>query len=658
MKSIVKERDMRLMERIFRYESPEALPIAFEYDGRVIHGVPAEFSPQTERRQIDANLVLHTVTARIDENLELRVELTEYRDYAATELVAYFTNIGGADTRRLKNVRVVDAVLAGEHPVLYHGNGDTCREDGYEWYRTPLTGTVEMKTVDGTSCNGAFPYMRLLFDGFGVNIGVGWPVNWSAEIGPAASGARISIGQPRFDMVIHPGETMRTPRVNFVAYDGEESRGINMWRRWYFAHILPREDGQPLPPKCCMHTFAAGGHPEFTGITEQNQLDGIDDYLRAGVRPDIWWIDAGWYPCHYDWPHIGTWKPDYERLPNGLGPVGRKCRENGIRLLLWFEPERARDHTELTDEHPEWMLRMKNPDGTYSDNSLVNLGDPACCDWVIDRVDSIIKDSGVDIYRQDFNFAPAEYWRQNEAEDRIGALENLHAQGYLRYWDALLERNPGLWIDSCASGGRRNDLETMRRAVPLHYTDVGYGNHPIKQKQHRQMFEWIPYFRAHNMSWDRPDGSYVPGEFEKRELDEFAFYAAMAPSLTDMTEHDASPEGMALAIRMQKIWRRAAELMLSCDYYPLTECRKSPRDFYAMQFHNPDTGEGFFQVLSNTQTEEEAFVVRLPALEDGEYVLSDSRDGSELTCGAEQLRQGFRVALPRRSSVIYFYHRA
>jgi alpha-galactosidase len=36
--------------------------------------------------------------------------------------------------------------------------------------------------------------------------------------------------------------------------------------------------------------------------------------------------------------------------------------------------------------------------------------------------------------------------------------------------------NPQLRIDSCASGGRRNDLETMRRAVPLwrsDYAEVG-----------------------------------------------------------------------------------------------------------------------------------------------------------------------------------------
>ena len=274
---------------------------------------------------------------------------------------------------------------------------------------------------------------------------------------------------------------------------------------------------------------------------------------------------------------------------------------------------------------------------------------------MIDRVDSIIKEGHVRIYRQDFNFAPRMHWIQNEAEDRIGALENLHVQGYLRYWDTLIERNPGLWVDSCASGGRRNDLETMRRAVPLHYTDVGYGNHPIKQKQHREMFEWIPYFRAHNMSWDNADGSYG---HENHDPDEFAYYAAMAPSLTDMTEHDAPKEAMELAAKMQKIWRKAAERMLDGDYYPLTECRKSNEDFYAMQFHNPDTGRGFFQILSNTCNRKSVFTAKLQAIGDGVYTLTSSKDGSRMVVDAAQLREGLSFELPRRSSVIWFYEKA
>ena len=43
--------------------------------------------------------------------------------------------------------------------------------------------------------------------------------------------------------------------------------------------------------------------------------------------------------------------------------------------------------------------------------------------------------------------------------------------GYLAFWDELRRRHPGLLIDTCASGGRRNDLETLRRAIPLWRAD-------------------------------------------------------------------------------------------------------------------------------------------------------------------------------------------
>ena len=40
------------------------------------------------------------------------------------------------------------------------------------------------------------------------------------------------------------------------------------------------------------------------------------------------------------------------------------------------------------------------------------------------------------------------------------------------------------------------------------------------------MFEWIPYFRAHNMNWMEPDGSYG---WTWHTPDRFAYYVAFAP---------------------------------------------------------------------------------------------------------------------------------
>src|SRR6185437_751862 len=68
-----------------------------------------------------------------------------------------------------------------------------------------------------------------------------------------------------------------------------------------------------------------------------------------------------------------------------------------------------------------------------------------------------------------------------------------HVEGYLAYFDELRKRFPELLIDTCASGGRRIDLETLRRAVPLWRSD-----HPFdavsQQGQTYGLSLWVPYF--------------------------------------------------------------------------------------------------------------------------------------------------------------------
>jgi alpha-galactosidase len=455
-------------------------------------------------------------------------------------------------------------------------------------------------------------------------------------------------------MRLLPGETMRTPRVNLMGFLGDETRGANLWRRWYFKHIMPRANGSPIGPNLCLHVLRANDCEEFTGATEENMLQGLREYRRRGMEPDIWWIDAGWYPCDLQWYHTGTWAHNTAHFPNGLGPIGRECEENGIRFLLWFEPERVTKDTALDKEHPKWCLRRKEED-SEDYNRLLNLADRECLDWLIGHVDGLIKQYHVHVYRQDFNFNPLPIWMDNEAEDRVGALENLHVQGYLRFWDELLARNPGLWIDSCASGGRRNDLETMRRAVPLHYTDVGYGNHPVKQMQHRVMFEWIPYFRAHNMNWANADGGYE-GNVD-HPLDRYSYHSGMAPAISDMTRHDASEELVAQAIEMHRIWRRAARLMLSGDYYPLTQCRASSADWYAMQFDDPERGEGFVQAIRNTTAEGESLTVRPVADIHARYTLEDMESGKTLQLNGGQLQNGLTFTLPKGAGQIWFYRK-
>ena len=650
-------RDLSLKQKLFAYEGPASVPLSFRWGDRQVRGIPEDFEVTVSRRAMGADLTLYDIVATHESGLELKLEYREYADFAVTEWLAELSNRGTRPTEILSKIRM-EGLLPLPLETLYHGNGDLHRHGGYRWQTDSLPQTLSPDM--GVSCSGAFPYMRLLGEDLGVNLAIGWTGRWVAELAAAEGGVSISVGQARSHSRLLPGETFRTPRLTLQGYTGSEDRGRNAWRRWYFKYILPREKGQPLKPLCCMHYFKEGGYPEFTGATEAGQTGAIDRYLERGIHPDVLWMDAGWYPCDHSWRLLGDWRPDPERFPNGLRPIGQKCAEKDIRYLLWFEPERAVDGTPFVKEHPQWMLDAPVTGERQSDNRLVNLGDPECLRYVTDLVDGIIKEGGVNVYRQDFNFDPYPRWVHNEAQDRVGALENLHIQGYYRFWDALLERNPGLWIDSCASGGRRNDLETMRRSVPLHYTDVGYGMHPTKQLQHRQMFEWIPYFRAHVWSWDDPvTGEYADHGKVEHPVDEYAFYCALTPAITDMLYHEDSEERFALSRKMQPIWRRAAELMLTCDYYPLTVCRESREDFYAMAFYSAERGEGFLNVVSNNQNKERQFVARLTMLEQKEtYVRTEAETGRSLTLTGAELHEGFAVEMEPRSGVIWFICRS
>ena len=640
--------DMRLIPLTRPFDTPANIPLSYTIGGQRYMGIPDSFSPKVTRTVLDANLTQMTVTARHPAGIELRVMCILYRDFPVTEWEASFTNRSEMPSPIIENIRIETAV-AGKNPVLCHGNGDTCTEEGYELFADPVTAPVTLFPNGGLPCMGASPYMRVQFADYGVNLLIGWSACWIAEFAPTEDGVSLSVGQKRCHMTILPGETMRTPRLTLMAYAGDEEHGRNLYRHWYFAHILPRENGEPLPPYLCLHVWNVDG-PEFTGTTVQKQLTGLDTYVKRGMTPDIWWIDAGWYPCAGDWTATGTWEHDTVRFPDGLAPIGKRCEEYGTRFLLWMEPERVRRRgTWIWDTHPEWVLTAGDGDG------LLDIGNPECYDWLVDHVDALIKEYHVHIYRQDFNIAPGPFWENAETEDRIGAKENLHVQAYLRFWDALIDRNPGLWIDSCSSGGRRNDPDTMRRAVPLHYTDVGYGKHPVKLKQHRMMFEWIPYFRAHNQAWDNADGVY---DGTPRPVDRFAFHCALAPSLTNMTTYDGPEEEYETAQVMLPVWRRAAEIELRADYYPLTECRKDAHDWYAMQFDDPDAGDGFVQIIRMKLNDEDAFTLRMKALDtSAEYFFENMETGDMMQLSGEQLEAGIPLTLEKRSGTVWFYHK-
>jgi alpha-galactosidase len=184
------------------------------------------------------------------------------------------------------------------------------------------------------------------------------------------------------------------------------------------AHNIPRANGK-LPP-----VFLSGMGPSGIALhpNAAAENEAIDAYQKAGAKHDYWWIDAGWYPCNGTWQYTGTWEPDATRFPKGIKEVTDHAHANGMKFVLWFEPERVAPDSWLTKNHPQWIFGGEG-------GGLLNMGNPDARKWVIEHFSRLIKEQGVDLYREDFNIDPLGYWRGNDAPDRQGITENSTSKG-------------------------------------------------------------------------------------------------------------------------------------------------------------------------------------------------------------------------------------
>lgn len=681
---VTRKGDMELIAKngVQWIDCPKNFPITYTYGGKTFHALPEGTRKST--RALDANMVETVYTGKVPgSQVTLRVECVTYRDFPVVEWTGYFTNDGEENSAILEDVWAADMTFEGVKPVLYHSNGDYFNEDCY----TEKTTTLEKGErfvqfpMEGRACNGAWPYQRLMFDTWGLNIAIGWPSQWESVYEGGEGKVSFKARQQTVHTYLMPGETLRTPRMCVMAFEGDVNRGINMWRRWMNAHVTPKVNGHLVKPVASISETGPG--EEHTGCTDTIVRNAFDKLAQMNLGDQlIFWLDAGWYPCYVEpdkkkWAHTGTWQPDRSHFPFGMGSIGRWAHELGVQFLLWYEPERARPGTELFNQHPEWMLTATITDAERAtatdvnqyndDNYMVNLADDACCEWVCKTIDALIKESKQDCYRQDFNFSPLPYWRCNEAEDRKGMLENKYQQNYLKFWDYLLEHNPNLWIDSCASGGRRNDLESMRRSVPLHPTDYGYGYHPINQAYRRLLQSWIPFVRAWNGSWLEEDGvNYIPLKELSRakgseKVNNYDFVNGFGSLLSvgSITGIAKDEETTNFVRKMLEIWREFADIQLKGDYYALTEDHRSAKKWTIFQFELAEEGKGAFQVLRNTQAEEESKTVKPCGIcPCAEYILRNGETGETYTVsGAELVEKGITFTQPKRSGAVWFYEK-
>ena len=620
-------------------------PFSFYYNGLFSDSILGSWIySETREKEKDGKIRTVEEWSDPDSGLVVRCERIDYTDFPVTEWTLYFKNTGTVNTGRINAVKALDLEIpkkGKEHFVLHYSDGSPCTAFDYRPHTSVITPEqrIRLRTEGGRGTNSTMPYFDLETGGKGGVIAVlGWPGQWICDFAEKDGALRIAGGMEDCDFYLKPGEELRSPLGLVMHYSGDWERAQNIWRRFMMAHNTPKS-AKPALSGCSSHWFR-----EMADANAADQIEFIRRYLEEGIPLDYWWMDAGWYPCYdkspagSNWPNTGTWEPDPARFPKGLREVSDYAHSRGMKIVTWFEPERVGDPDSFLGRRKEWLLG----------GALLNLSDPQVVDWLIQHIGDTIEEQGIDLYRQDFNIDPLAFWRQNDERGRSGVTEIKYITGYLAFWDALLERFPGMLIDSCASGGRRNDLETMRRSVPLHRSD--YLHEPVGTQNHTYGINyWIPFdghcasvtdlyqlrsicVNLFNCLWDVRKGDK---EYDPLTLQYLGGNAEQIKN--SVVDYDL----------LRKFTSEQKNIVAPCldgDYYALTPYGLGNDIWTAFEFYKPEEKRGILLAFRRDDCPRNSVTVRLRDLKkDKTYLLTDVDTGEEWEKKGSSLMKGFEI---------------
>ncbi len=517
------------------------------------------------KNQFPASLCINGIYSEVAQlqNSPIRVLLTEMgEEYLYRRMT--LTNTGNTNSKKISDPLTLDVRIPCKETLLLHTlrGDDNSKESFLPIDRPILMGERVVLTPSGgrSSSTTAFPFMDFTIDGKVLLLAIGWTGKWKCTAERNETEVHITVGLSHADFFLYPDEFVDLPSVLILeGHEAESAASVRRrFRRILLKEMNPLPKGKKLP--IAIQPFDRYYSNELSHIwrTEEGQIKTLEGADKIGGI-DTYWLDAAWFADGF--PNgVGNYT-FHEGFPNGLKFLSDAVCRSGKELIVWFEPERVSAESDIFCLHPEFLLACSTDEKNY----LYNLGDDEAYAWLYRLLTVFIRANGIHHFRQDFNMSPLPYWTENDEEGREGICEIKHIMGLYRLWDELKAEFPDLYIDNCASGGRRIDLETVRRAVPLWRSDIVC--RPVtetnptdvwNQNQILSLTEYLPYHsscawepKANDMrssatqgiacAFDvlHPEFDYSAADIATREIKELQkywdgdFYALSEPTLAE-----------------------------------------------------------------------------------------------------------------------------
>ena len=191
----------------------------------------------------------------------------------------------------------------------------------------------------------------------------------------------------------------------------------------------------------------------------------MDEMMAAfsALGGELFVMDDGWfgnkYPRNSGNSSLGDWDVCREKLPEGVEGLVRSAKSHGIKFGIWIEPEMANTRSELYENHPDWILCVKDrplSKGRGGTQIVLDLCNPKVQDFVFSVVDRLMTaNPDIAYMKWDCNAYLMDYGSQYLPANRQSHIAIEYQRGLEKVLRRIRQKYPDLVMQACAGGGGR-----------------------------------------------------------------------------------------------------------------------------------------------------------------------------------------------------------
>lgn len=256
-----------------------------------------------------------------------------------------------------------------------------------------------------------------------------------------------------FDWKLEPGQRFDTPEAVFCRAETVDGVTAAM-HRFVGEHIIRGK-------------FKHAPRPIVYNNWEATYFDCRAERVKelaaqaAALGMELFVLDDGWYGARKDESSsMGDWTDNREKYPEGIHALADHIKGLGMQFGIWMEPEMVSQNSELYRAHPDYAMMIPGGNNWYQRQQLMlDITRRDVQDHVVEQVCGVLRRTGADFLKWDFNRLMTDIYSVSGTV--YGEYFHRYIMGLYSIVSRILEANPDVLFESCASGGARYDLGLM-----------------------------------------------------------------------------------------------------------------------------------------------------------------------------------------------------